>query len=85
MAAETGLVDVLMFSINPAYDLQPASEDVDARGADESYARTLHNVDPERERLYELCERTGVGIDVMKVLRRRRPAQRGELRPSAAH
>ena len=67
MAVETGLVDVLMFSINPAYDLQPASENVDTLWADESYARTLHNVDPERERLYELCERTGVGIDVMKV------------------
>ena len=67
MAVETELVDVLMFSINPAYDLQHASENVDALWADESYARTLHNVDPERERLYELCERTGVGIDAMKV------------------
>ena len=27
-AVESGLVDVLMFSINPAYDLQPANEDV---------------------------------------------------------
>lgn len=67
MAVETGLVDVLMFSVNPAYDLQPPSEEVDTLWADESYAGTLHNIDPERERLYELCERTGVGIDVMKV------------------
>ncbi len=67
MAVETGLVDVVMFSINPCYDLQPAGEDVDALWADESYARPLHNVDPERERLYELCAREGVGIDVMKV------------------
>lgn len=67
MAVETGLVDVLMFSINPAYDLQPPSEDVDALWADESYAHSLQNIAPERERLYELCERTGVGIDVMKV------------------
>ncbi|MDE7076967.1 MAG: aldo/keto reductase [Alistipes sp.] len=67
MAVETGLVDVLMFSINPCYDLQPAGEDVDALWADESYARALHNINPDRERLYELCERTGVGIDVMKV------------------
>ena len=66
-AVETGLVDVLMFSVNPCYDLQPAGEDVDALWADESYAKALHNIDPERERLYELCERTGVGIDVMKV------------------
>lgn len=67
MAAETGIVDVLMFSINPCYDLQPASDDVDSLWADDSYASALHNIDPDRERLYELCERTGVGIDVMKV------------------
>lgn len=67
MAVETGLIDVLMFSINPCYDLQPPSEEVDALWADESYAAALQNIDPERERLYELCERTGVGIDVMKV------------------
>lgn len=67
MAVETGLIDVLMFSVNPCYDLQPPSEEVDALWADESYAAALQNIDPERERLYELCERTGVGIDVMKV------------------
>ena len=67
MAVETGIVDVLMFSINPCYDLQPAGEDVDALWADESYAQALQNIDSDRERLYELCERTGVGIDVMKV------------------
>ncbi len=67
MAVETGLVDVLMFSINPCYDLQPAGEDVDALWADESYDHALQNIDPDRERLYELCAREGVGIDVMKV------------------
>ncbi len=67
MAAETGIVDVLMFSVNPCYDLQPPGEDVDALWADESYAHALRNIDPDRERLYELCEREGVGIDVMKV------------------
>jgi len=67
MAVETGLVDVLMFSINPCYDLLPPDEDVDKLWADESYAGALHNIDPERERLYDLCAREGVGIDVMKV------------------
>lgn len=67
MAVETGLVDVLLFSVNPCYDLQPAGEEVDALWADESYAHPLRNIDPDRERLYELCEREGVGIDVMKV------------------
>ncbi len=67
MAVETGLVDVVMFSINPAYDLQPANENVDALWADESYAGALHNIDPDREQLYELCERMNIGIDVMKA------------------
>lgn len=67
MAVETGEVEVLMFSINPCYDLQPAGEEVDALWTETSYARPLHNIDPDRERLYELCARTGTGIDVMKV------------------
>lgn len=67
LAVETGLIDVLMFSINPCYDLQPAGEDVESLWADESYATELYNIDPERQRLYELCEQTGVAIDVMKA------------------
>lgn len=66
-AIESGLVDVLLFSINPCYDLQPASENVEDLWADESYNRVLQNIDPDREALYELCERDGVGVDVMKV------------------
>lgn len=67
MAVETGLIDVLMFSINPAYDLQPPSENVDELFDEATFQHVRHNIDPERERLYELCEREGVGIDVMKV------------------
>lgn len=67
MAVETGLIDVLMFSVNPCYDLLPPNEDVDALWDEQSYAGTLHNIDPQREALYDLCARTGVGIDVMKV------------------
>lgn len=67
MAVETGEIDVLMFSINPAYDLQPPSENVDELWADKNYNHALQNIAPEREKLYELCERMQVGIDVMKV------------------
>ena len=66
-AAGTGLIDVLMFSLNPCYDLLPPSDDVDTLWADESYAQELHNIDPERQRLYEFCEREGIAIDVMKA------------------
>lgn len=64
---ETGLVDVLMFSVNPCYDLQPPDEDVEKLWADETYGRKYQNFNPEREALYELCARCGVGIDVMKA------------------
>lgn len=66
MAVQTGLVDVLMFSINPCYDMQPANDNLELLWAKESYSNTLQNIDPERTKLYELCEREGVAIDVMK-------------------
>ena len=67
MAVESGAVDVLMFSVNPCYDMQPPDEDVEMLWAEERYAKALHNFNAEREALYELCERENVGIDVMKV------------------
>ena len=66
-AVNTGLIDVLMFSVNPCYDLQPASEDVEELWAEKSYARELVNMDPQRQALYETCQRLGVGITVMKA------------------
>lgn len=66
-AVLTGDIEVLMFAVNPCYDLQPASEDVEDLWADRTYADTYVNMDPDRQRLYELCEEKGVGITVMKA------------------
>ncbi|MDO4544401.1 MAG: aldo/keto reductase [Clostridia bacterium] len=66
-AANSGLIDVIMFSINPCYDLLPGDEDVDKLWADESYENHLINIDPVRAELYETCQRRGVGITVMKA------------------
>ncbi len=66
-AVESGLVDVLMFSVNPCYDLLPGDEDVEQLWNEKNYERTLVNMDPERQRLYETCQRLGVGITVMKA------------------
>ena len=66
-AVESGLIDVLMFAVNPCYDMQPGDEDLEKLWADESYAHALHNQDAARTRLYELCAARGVGIDVMKA------------------
>ncbi|HIZ20354.1 MAG TPA: aldo/keto reductase [Firmicutes bacterium] len=66
-AVKSGLIDVLMFSVNPCYDLLPADEDCDTLWAADSYAGPLLNMDPEREALYEACQQLGVGITVMKA------------------
>lgn len=66
-AVGTGLIEVLMFSVNPCYDLQPASEDVEDLWREENYKAPLVNMDPERQQLYETCQRLGVGITVMKA------------------
>jgi len=67
LAVKSGLIDVLMFSVNPCYDLLPGDEDVENLWAESSYQHTLFNMDPEREALYETCQTLGVGITVMKA------------------
>ena len=66
-AVQSGLIDVLMFSVNPCYDLQPANEDCYALWDGKNYDRQLVNMDPEREALSETCSRLGVAITVMKA------------------
>lgn len=66
-AIESGLIDVLLFSINPCYDMLPASEDIDDLWKDENYAKPLTNIDPDCQALYEMCAREGVAITVMKA------------------
>ena len=67
LAVESGKIGVLMFSVNPCSDLLPANDEVESLWAPDSYARPLINMDPEREALYEACQRRGVGITVMKA------------------
>ena len=66
-AIRTGKIEALMFSVNPCYDLLPGTEDVEQLWAERSYEKPLFNLDPQRERLYETCQRLGVGITVMKA------------------
>lgn len=66
-AVQTGLLDVLMFSVNPCYDLQPPREEFDEVWTPKNYEQPLTNMDPVREKLYRTCEAQGVGIIVMKA------------------
>lgn len=64
-AAESGEIEMLLFSVNPAFDILPGSEDINTLFS-EKYDETLHGIAPERDRLYRLCEEKGIGITVMK-------------------
>lgn len=65
-AVLTGLIDVLMFSVNPCYDLMPANEDINELWNEENYQSDL-KMDKDRELLYDTCSKLGVGITVMKA------------------
>ena len=64
-AVKDGLIENLLFSINPAFDILPASEDINTLFVEE-YDASLAGMDPIRAELYKLCEQNDVGITVMK-------------------
>ena len=63
-AALSGEIEMILFSVNPAFDLLPASEDIDDLFGE--YDASLEGIDPQRAALYAEAERTGTGITVMK-------------------
>ncbi|MBQ7248627.1 MAG: aldo/keto reductase [Deltaproteobacteria bacterium] len=65
---EEGLVDMMMFSINPAFDMMPGESDIVAIMSDEPLSGKMTRADPERAAFYRLCESRGVGLTVMKTL-----------------
>lgn len=65
LAALSGKIEMILFSINPAFDLLPASEELSDYFA-ETYEEHLNGINPERAELYQICEQQGVGITVMK-------------------
>lgn len=64
-AVESGLVEMMLFSINPAFDLLPPTDDIESYFVKE-YREDLGGIDPERAELYRLCEQNDVGLTVMK-------------------
>lgn len=64
-AVESGIVEMILFSINPAFDLLPPTDNIENYFAEE-YGAELGGIDPARVELYKLCEQKDVGITVMK-------------------
>ena len=68
-AVQTGQIDVLMFSLNPLFDLLPEQTPIDDLFEQKTYEHGASSgINPSRQQLYETCARLGVGITVMKTL-----------------
>jgi len=64
-AASAGFIEMILFSVNPAFDLMPPTDNIDNYFAEE-YDSALGGVDPSRVEMYKLCEQNDVGITCMK-------------------
>jgi len=64
---EMGLIETLMFSVNPAFDMSPSDATLDELFAQKPGVRP-EGMDSARMALYLLCEQKGVGITCMKTL-----------------
>lgn len=64
---ESGEIDLLMFSINPAFDLMEGASDIVAMLTGDISGLIIAH-DSDRARLYRLCESRGTAISVMKTL-----------------
>ncbi len=65
---ETGLLDIMLFSVNPVFDMMPAERNV-LDHLDSNFAAVQGlAIDPVRAGLYKACVQHGVSISVMKTL-----------------
>ena len=65
-AAKTDYIEMILFSINPAFDMLKAKDNImDDMSADVLGDR-LTNIDPIRVELYRTCKENNVGLTVMK-------------------
>ncbi|MCC7554247.1 MAG: aldo/keto reductase [Methanobacteriaceae archaeon] len=63
---ETGIIDLMMFSINPAFDMTPS--EVDVLGTVEEFAKQEYVAfDSLRSNLYRYCQQQNIAITAMKT------------------
>lgn len=66
LAAADPEIEMILFSVNPAFDMMPATENLDDLFGEAGEQSALDGMTPERAELYGLYEQTGTGITVMK-------------------
>ena len=66
LAAQNPEIELLMFSLNPAFDMFGSMGDIEEYRKEDAYDREFSSINPKRTELYELCEETGTALTVMK-------------------
>ena len=66
LAAGNPEIELLMFSINPAYDMFDSMDDIEEYRKEDAFEAEFSSVNPKRAELYKLCEETGTALTVMK-------------------
>ncbi|WP_298501880.1 aldo/keto reductase [uncultured Methanobrevibacter sp.] len=66
LAAQNPEIELLMFSINPAFDMFGSMPDIEEYRKDDAYDDSMFGLNPQRAEIYELCEKNGTALTVMK-------------------
>ncbi|AMD17613.1 aldo/keto reductase [Methanobrevibacter sp. YE315] len=66
LAAENPEIELLMFSINPAFDMFDSMDDIEEYRKENAYDGEFSSVNPKRDEIYSLCEENGTALTVMK-------------------
>jgi len=67
-AISTGIPEMMLFSINPAFDMLPSGEYIIDQFEKGLTPELYRGVDPKRAGLYRICEKNQIGVTVMKTL-----------------
>jgi len=67
-AIDTGLPEMMMFSINPAFDMLPSGEYIIDYLEEGFKPELFKGINPKRAELYRLCSQKQIGVTVMKTL-----------------
>lgn len=66
LAAQNPEIELLMFSINPAYDMFGSMGDIEEYRKKDAYDGQMFGLNPQRAELYETCANNGTALTVMK-------------------
>ena len=65
-AAKTDYIEMILFSINPAFDMLKAGDNIMDDMSSDKFSEKLKDIDPIRVEFYKTCKENNIGLTVMK-------------------